>query len=315
VMKQYGADILRLWVVASDYAEDLRIGPEILKHHGEAYRRLRNTLRFLLGGLAGYAQAEALPDREMPELERWILHRLAELDALVRRCADEFDFHDMFTALHNFCAVDLSAFWFDVRKDALYCEAPDSTLRRAVRTVMDRVFDALVRWLAPMICFTAEEAWIARHGDGAEASVHLETYASVPRSWRDDALGAKWAKLRDIRRVVTGAIELERAQKRLGASLQADAQLYVDPAHLPALEGVDLAEICITSSGSVHVGDPSQGAFVLADVPGAGAVIGVAAGEKCQRCWKILPEVGSVAGHPDLCRRCADVVERVAANA
>ena len=121
--------------------------------------------------------------------------------------------------------------------------------------------------------------------------------------------------MRDIRRVVTGAIELERAQKRLGASLQADAQLYVDPAHLPALEGVDLAEICITSSGSVHAGDPPQGAFVLADVPGAGAVIGVAAGEKCQRCWKVLPEVGSVAGHPDLCRRCADVVERVAANA
>jgi isoleucyl-tRNA synthetase len=315
VMKQYGADILRLWVVGSDYAEDLRIGPEILRHNAEVYRRLRNTLRYLLGGLAGYSAAEAVPEREMPELERWVLHRLAELDILVRRCADAFDFHEMFTALHNFCAVDLSAFWFDVRKDALYCDAPDSPVRRAVRTVMDRVFDALVRWLAPMIAFTAEEAWLARHGDDEETSVHLETYAIVPESWRDEALGAKWAKLRDLRRVVTGAIELERAQKRLGASLQADAHLYVDPMHLPALEGVDLAEICITSSGTVHVGPPPEGAFVLADVPGAGAVIHTAAGEKCQRCWKVLPEVGSVPEHPDLCGRCAEVVERRTARA
>jgi isoleucyl-tRNA synthetase len=314
-MKQYGADILRLWVVASDYAEDLRIGPEILKHHGEAYRRLRNTLRFLLGGLAGYSAAEAVPEGEMPELERWVLHRLAELDRLVRECADAFDFHTMFTALHNFCAVDLSAFWFDVRKDTLYCDAPDAPLRRAVRTVMDRVFDALVRWLAPIICFTAEEAWLARHGDGDETSVHLETYASVPEAWRDDALGAKWAKLRDLRRVVTGAIELERAQKRLGASLQADARLYVDPVYLPVLEGVDLAEICITSSGTVEVGPAPEGAFMLADVPDAAAVIAPAAGEKCQRCWKVLPEVGSIPGHPDLCRRCAAVIEKVAANA
>jgi len=315
VMKQYGADILRLWVVGSDYAEDLRIGPEILRHNAEVYRRLRNTLRYLLGGLAGYSAAEAVPEREMPELERWVLHRLAELDILVRRCADAFDFHEMFTALQNFCAVDLSAFWFDVRKDALYCDAPDSPVRRAVRTVMDRVFDALVRWLAPMIAFTAEEAWLARHGDDEETSVHLETYAIVPESWRDEALGAKWAKLRDLRRVVTGAIELERAQKRLGASLQADAHLYVDPMHLPALEGVDLAEICITSSGTVHVGPPPEGAFVLADVPGAGAVIHTAAGEKCQRCWKVLPEVGSVPEHPDLCGRCAEVVERRTARA
>src|SRR6185312_6352162 len=171
-----GADILRLWVVASDYTEDQRIGPEILKYQADAYRRLRNTLRYLLGNLAGFAEKERIPVEAMPELERWVLHRLAELDALVRRSAEAYDFHTMFTALHNFCAVDLSAFYFDVRKDVLYCDPPDAPRRRAARTVLDRVFDCLVRWLAPVLCFTAEEAWLARHGAGEETSVHLELY-------------------------------------------------------------------------------------------------------------------------------------------
>jgi isoleucyl-tRNA synthetase len=248
----------------------------------------------------------------MPELERWVLHRLAELDGLVRRCTDEFDFHTMFTALHNFCAVDLSAFWFDVRKDALYCDPSSSPVRRAVRTVMERTFDCLAKWLAPMLAFTAEEAWIARHGDG---SVHLETYPDVPAEWHDEALGTKWARLRELRRVVTGALELKRAQKRIGSSLQADAQLYLCEEDRAFLEGVDLAEICITSSGTVRTGAPPDGAFTLADVPGVAAVIGLASGDKCARCWKVLPEVGSVDRHAELCRRCAGAVEGAVAHA
>jgi isoleucyl-tRNA synthetase len=309
VMKQYGADILRLWVVASDYSEDLRIGPEILKHQAEIYRRLRNTLRYLLGALAGFSEKERIAPEAMPELERWVLHRLSEVDEVVRRAADEFDFHAMFTALHNFCAVDLSAFYFDVRKDSLYCDPADAPRRRAVRTVLDRVFEALVRWLAPVLCFTAEEAWLARHGDGAESSVHYETYPAVPAEWRDEALGAKWARLRELRRVVTGAIEKEREQKRIGSSLQAEARLYVRPEDLAAFEGIDFAEICITSAGEVVPGTPPGDAFTLPDVPGAGATVAPAPGEKCQRCWRVLPEVGRV--HPDLCRRCAEAVERV----
>jgi isoleucyl-tRNA synthetase len=164
VVEKSGADILRLWVVASDYSEDLRIGPEILKYQGDVYRRLRNTLRYLLGNLAGFSERERLDVAEMPELERWVLHRLAETDALVRETSQNYDFHTMFTALHNLCAVDLSAFYFDVRKDVLYCDRPDSLRRRAARTVLDRVFDSLARWLAPVLCFTAEEAWLARHG-------------------------------------------------------------------------------------------------------------------------------------------------------
>jgi isoleucyl-tRNA synthetase len=309
VMKQYGADILRLWVVASDYSEDLRIGPEILKHQAEIYRRLRNTLRYLLGALAGFSEKERVAPEAMPELERWVLHRLAEVDEVVRRTADEFDFHTMFTALHNFCAVDLSAFYFDVRKDSLYCDPADAPRRRAVRTVLDRVFEALVRWLAPVLAFTAEEAWLARHGDAAERSVHYETYLAIPAEWRDEALGAKWARLRELRRVVTGAIEKEREQKRIGSSLQAEARLYVRPEDLAAFAGIDFAEICITSAGEVVPGTPPADAFTLPDVPGAGATVASAPGDKCQRCWRVLPEVGRV--HPDLCRRCAEAVEHV----
>jgi isoleucyl-tRNA synthetase len=312
VVDRSGADILRLWVVASDYSEDLRIGPEILKYQGDVYRRLRNTLRYLLGNLAGFSERERIEPAAMPELERWVLHRLAETDALVRETSQSYAFHTMFTALHNLCAVDLSAFYFDVRKDVLYCDPPGSLRRRAARTVLDRVFDALARWLAPVLCFTAEEAWLARHGEAADTSVHLELYPDLPASWRDEALGAKWARLRDLRRVVTGALEIERAQKRLGSSLQGAARLYVPEEYREALSGVDLAELCITSEGTVAFTAPPPGAFTLPDVPGVGAAIERAPGEKCQRCWRILPEVGAPDGHAELCHRCADAVAQLA---
>ena len=215
VVQQSGADILRLWVVGSDYSEDLRIGPEILKHQTDVYRRLRNTLRYLWARSTASRRPRRSATEAMPELERWVLHRLAELDALVRRAVAAFDFHAMFTALHNFCAVDLSAFYFDVRKDPLYCDAPGrpAPARGAHRARPS--FDCLVRWLAPVLCFTAEEAWLARHGDAPERSVHLELFAEVPQRWRDPALGERWAALRDLRRVVTGA---HRARARRKAA-------------------------------------------------------------------------------------------------
>jgi isoleucyl-tRNA synthetase len=314
VVAKSGADILRLWVVASDYSEDLRIGPEILKYQSDVYRRLRNTLRYLLGSLAGFDAAERVDVAAMPELERWVLHRLAELDDLVRRCAAACDFHTMFTEIHNFCAVDLSAFYFDVRKDALYCDRPDAPRRRAVRTVLDRVFDCLTRWLAPVLCFTAEEAWLSRHGDGPTSSVHLETYAAVPAAWRDAALAEKWTRIRNLRRVVTGALELERDAKRLGSSLQGAVTVHADRAYGDALKGLDLAEICITSAGTVTTAAAPAGAFTLPEIAGVAVVVGPAPGEKCQRCWRILPEVGERHAHPDLCRRCADAIDARAAQ-
>jgi len=318
IIKNFGADILRIWVVASDYSEDLKISPKILEYQADAYRRLRNTLRYVLGNLDGFAAAERLPHAEMPELERWVLHRLCELDELVRRCCAEYDFHTLFTQLHNFCAVDLSAFYFDVRKDALYCDDPRSVSRRAARTVLDELFSCLTAWLAPIIAFTAEEAWLARHGGNppvGQESVHLRTFPDVPAAWRDETLARKWETVRAVRRVVTGALEIERAEKRIGASLQAHPTVHLGAEHRAALAGVDLAEVTITSGLTVSDAPPPAGAFALPDVPGVAVVAGKADGAKCERCWKVLPEVGSVAAHPTLCHRCADAVEHRLADA
>ncbi len=308
VMQQSGADILRLWVVGSDYSEDLRIGPEILKHQSDVYRRLRNTLRYLLGALDGFSPEEVVGIEAMPDLDRWVLHRLSELDALVRRSVEAFDFHGIFTALYNFCVADLSAFYFDIRKDRLYCDAPGDIPRRAVRTVLDRTFDCLVRWLAPVTCFTAEEAWLARHGDAPERSIHLERFADVPTNWQDPVLGQRWATLRDLRRVVTGAIELERGAKRLGSSLHAAVEVFLPESLVELLHGVDLAELCIASAGVVRPGPVPGDAFTLPDIAEIGVRVSRASGERCERCWRVLPEVGQVPGCADLCRRCAAVL-------
>ena len=309
VMEQHGADILRLWVVGSDYSEDLRIGAEILKRNADIYRRLRNTLRFLLGNLNGFDESERLDVAELPELERWALHRIWEMDRLIRDACDNFHFHPMFVELHNFCAVDLSAFYFDIRKDALYCDSQDTMTRRAVRTVLDELFNCLTAWLAPIICFTAEEAWLTRN-PGDDETVHMRQFPEIPQSWRDDALADKWSRVRDLRRVVTGALELERADKRIGSSLEAHADVYASREFVEAMEGVDLPEISITSSAALHDGNAPEGAFTLEDVAGVGVVPGLAEGNKCARCWKVLEEVGSDPDHTDVCPRCADAVRK-----
>jgi isoleucyl-tRNA synthetase len=306
VVGRDGADILRLWVVGSDYEDDLRIGPEILKQQTDVYRRLRNTLRYLLGGLRGFSAGERVAAKDMPELERWVLHRLAELDRSLRAACDNFVFHRFFADLHSFCAGDLSAFYFDVRKDALYCDPATSPVRRAARTVLDILFETLTAWLAPFTCFTAEEAWLTRHPDGI--SVHLRPFPEIPSSWRDDALAAKWDKVRVLRRVVTGALEKERAEKRIGSSLQAAPTVHAGADYVKALAGLNLAEIAITSDARLVEGPPPEGAFTLPDVPGVGVAPASAAGEKCERCWKVLPEVGGDARFPGTCRRCADAV-------
>ncbi len=307
VIARSGAEILRIWVAASDYSEDLRIGPEILKFQEDMYRRLRNTLRYLLGNLDGFGAAERVAPAEMPEIERFVLHRLWELDRLVRESCEAFDFHAMFTALHNFCAVDLSSFYFDIRKDALYCDAPTAPRRRACRTVLDTLFDCLTAWLAPILCFTAEEAWLCRH-PGPEESVHLRQFPDVPGAWRDDALAAKWDRVREVRRVVTGALEKARAEKRIGSSLEAAPTLYLEGASSPDFAGIDWAEVCITSQIGLVDGAPPADAETLPDVPGAGVAFARSEGDKCARCWRVLPEVGQDSGYPELCERCAEAV-------
>lgn len=310
VVSASGADILRLWVVGSDYSDDLRIGPEILKTQIDIYRRLRNTLRYLLGALDGFTDAERVAPEAMPPLERWVLHRLVELDRMVRQACADLQFHGVFTELHNFCAVDLSAFYFDIRKDSLYCDHPDDPRRRAARTVMDLVFTCLDRWLAPFLCFTAEEAWMIRNPGNTDGSVHLELFPDLPTAWHDDEVAKRWSIVRGVRRAVTGALEIERAAKRIGSSLQASPTVYVTQEQAEALEGLDLAELSITSGAILHIGTPPQGAFTLADEPAVGVIFRLADGDKCERCWRVLPEVGH-HGAEGLCGRCADAVERL----
>ncbi len=303
VIKQSGADILRMWVCASDYADDLRIGPEILKTTVETYRKLRNTVRWMLGSLAHFRDEDRIAVANMPELEQLMLHRLSELDALVRRSYVDFDYKRIFAALNAFMTADLSAFYFDIRKDALYCDPISSTTRKACLTVLEHLFRATVTWLAPMLPFTAEEAWLARY-PSPEGSVHLELFPELPPAWRDDALAEKWRRVRTVRRVVTGALEIERAHKRIGSSLEAAPVVYVsDPELFAALVDVDLAEVAITSAATLVQGDGPPEAFRLDDVKGVAVEVRLAEGKKCARSWKILPSVGSDPAYPDVSPR------------
>jgi isoleucyl-tRNA synthetase len=301
VMKQSGADILRLWVMTTDYWEDQRLGKNVLQTNIDAYRKLRNTIRWMLGTLA-HDEGEEVAHADMPELERLMLHRLAELDEVVRKGYDAFDFKRITRTLIDFMVVELSAFYFDVRKDALYCDAPSSLRRKASIVVVRRLFDALVTWLAPMLPFTMEEAWLDRHP--AARSVHLQQFPAIPAEWRDEALAEKWRKIRQVRRVVTGALEIERKNKTIGSSLEAAPVVHIsDRSLLEALAGRDMAEICITSGIEIIEGDAPADAFHLDDVKGVGVVFARAGGAKCARSWRYTDDVGSDADFPDVSAR------------
>ncbi|MEO0618560.1 MAG: isoleucine--tRNA ligase [Pseudomonadota bacterium] len=315
IIKDSGADILRLWVVSSDYAGDLRIGKEILKTSIDAYRKLRNTMRFMLGNLAHSDPADRVPVSEMPELERYILHRLSELDALVRQGYQDFEYRRVFEALSNFCNLELSSFYFDIRKDTLYCEPTSSSVRRAALTVLEELYSCLTAWLAPMLVFTMEEVWLARN-PGDEESVHLRLFPDVSGDWQDDALAAKWQKVRRVRRVITGALEVERREKRIGSSLEAAPEVYVsDPELRGALDGLDLAEIAITSGLTLADGNAPGDAFTLDEVSGVAVIPTKAVGTRCARSWRVTNDVGSDPDYPELSARDAAAVREFDARA
>ncbi|MDH4982353.1 isoleucine--tRNA ligase [Hyphomicrobium sp. D-2] len=317
VMKTSGADILRLWVASADTTNDIRFGPAIVQSAAESYRKLRNTLRWMLGALAHLDHDERVKFRDMREfeLERLMLHRLTELDWEVRAAYAEYDYRKVVAVLSQFMNTELSAFYFDIRKDALYCDPHSSTRRRAALTVIDEIFNALVTWLAPILSFTAEEAWLARQ-PGREGSIHLEGFAEIDPAWRDDELAAKWDEVREVRRVINGALELERAGKRIGSSLEAAPEVYVaDEKLLRALEGVDLEEVAITSQARLIAKAPPEGAFTLPDVPNVGVVPKLAEGKKCARSWRIVTDVGSDPAFPDLSARDAEAVREFDARA
>ena len=310
VIKTSGADILRLWVMSSDYSDDVRVGPEILKANVESYRKLRNTIRWLLGNLGHFEEKGRVARKAMPELEQVMLHLLSELSTVVREGYAAYDFKRVFQALSNFCINDLSAFYFDVRKDALYCEPHDSPKRWACLTVLDEVFSCLTAWLAPMLVFTMEEAWLSRFPSDA-GSVHLRQFPTIPKNWKDAKLAAKWHDVREVRRVVTGALELERAAKRIGPSLEASPEIYVeDPDLVKTLDGVDLAELCITSAAKLVEGPIPKDAFRLDDVGHVGVVPRKAEGRRCERSWRFLADVGSDPAYPTLSPRDAEAVRQ-----
>jgi isoleucyl-tRNA synthetase len=314
VMKTSGADILRLWVASADTTNDIRFGPAIVQSAAEAYRKLRNTLRWMLGALHYFSPELTVPRAELPELERLMLHRLWELDREVRAAYAAYDYRGVVAALSPFMNTDLSAFYFDIRKDTLYCESYSSPKRRSALTVIDQIFGCVTSWLAPILSFTAEEAWGHRYGE--EKSVHLATFPEVPETWRDDALAETWERVRDVRRVVTGALEIERAAKRIGASLEAAPEIFVsDPATLEAIENIDLAEISITSAATLVREAAPEGVFTLPDVPGVGVVVHRAEGRKCARSWRITADVGADPAYPELSARDAAAVRELEARA
>jgi isoleucyl-tRNA synthetase len=307
VIRESGAEIIRLWAAMIDYADDSRIGKTILQTTSDAYRKLRNTVRYMLGALADFSPDEAVELDQMPPLERFILHRLWELDGQVRAAYDAYLFQDVIRPVLDFCQEDLSALFFDIRRDSLYCDQPDALRRRAARTVMDAAFERLTAWLAPLIPFTMEEAWTTRYPQGH--SNCLRTIPITPAEWRNDAEAARWAKVQQVTSVVTGALEVERREKRMGAALEAAPKVHVaDAGLLAAFEGLDAAEVFRTSQATLVTGDGPAGAFRLSEVAGVAVEPLRAEGRKCARSWRILPEVGSDPRYPDLSLRDAEAV-------
>ena len=308
VIAQSGADILRLWVCATDYADDQRIGPEILKNTIETYKKLRNTIRWMLGTLHHFKPTEAVAYGDMPELERLMLHELAERAMIVRQAYAEFDYKTVIATLSAFMNTELSAFYFDIRKDTLYCDPPSSVARKAALTAIDLICDSILKWLAPVLSFTCDEAW-RMYKPNAEASVHLALFPDGLGKFRDATLAKKWETIRDVRRVVTGALEIERKEKRIGSALEASPVIYVaDRALLATLFDVDMAEVCITSSYEVREDEAPADAFRLDNVPGVAVVVEKAQGRKCARSWKILPTVGEDPEYPDVSPRDAQAL-------
>lgn len=304
VANSIGVDILRLWVANSDVHNDIRIGPETLKHQQDIYRRFRNTLRYLLGALKGYQPPSDIHIKSFPILEQWMLDRLYELNKQFQERAEKFDYLGLYNSIHNFCAIDLSSFYFDIRKDVLYCDDLHSVKRQATLYVMHHIFDNLVRWLAPVLCFTAEEAWSHYYGDSD--SVHLQELQVLPDLWENLQLRAFFETTRAYRRIITGALEQARNNGQVGSSLQAHVEIF-DPTGLLDDERL-WEELSIVSQVTISRQDVPQTAYILPEMQQVGVIVHKVVGEKCERCWKVTTEVGQNAQFPTTCHRCSGVL-------
>src|SRR5271166_5576046 len=310
VIRASGSDILRLWAASVDYADDQRIGPEILKAVGDNYRKLRNTIRWMLGTLAHHERGDPIPLGSIAELDRLMLHKLTELDVRVREAYASFDYARVIAALTAFINADLSAFYFDIRKDALYCDPPSSPRRRGALEAIEQIFRAVTVWLAPVLVFTAEEAWAAR--DGTHRSIHLEQFPVIPAAWRDDGLAKTWETIRALRLAVTGAIEIARAEKEIGSSLEAAPRIFLsNPEHVEALRGTDFAEVCITSDIAIDLEEAPEAAFRLPGAADVAVVVERADGVKCARSWRYFDRATASPDFPDVSPRDAEALREL----
>tara|TARA_Y100000590_G_C15708449_1_gene1009475 strand:- start:1169 stop:2671 length:1503 start_codon:yes stop_codon:yes gene_type:complete len=305
ILKKYGVDILRLWVVASDYYDDLKLDDAILHAQTDSYRRIRNTFRYLIGNLDGFDESEEIEIQKFPELEKFILHRLWEVDQIVQNCISSYNFHLMFTTLLNFCSNDLSSFYFDIRKDTIYCDKKESIKRRSSRTLLNILFNCLVRWLAPTLVFTCEEAWKAK---GNHASIHLEDFYKINDSFNNENINQKWQIIKNIRKVITGAIEIQRLNKVIRSSLEASIKLFVSSSIISKINNVSLSEISITSDVKIIESDNHENNFCIEEIKNISVNVEKAKGYKCARCWQVLNEIKR---SEEICSRCQDAIDSI----
>ena len=311
ITKRFGADVLRLWCINGDYSEDMRIGEEIITRNQDVYRRFRNTLRYLLGVLSDYNPENKVPYEQLPVLEKFILNKLYNNNVLLKEAISKFDLQKFYTELHTFCANDLSAFYFDIRKDTIYCDGKDNIVRKSALTVMNSIFNCLVHWLAPVLSFTAEEAWQAYTLNKSKESIHLQEFPSIPEIWQNNEVEEQGQFLQSIRKVINGAIEIERLAKTIGSSLEADILIYTNDSEIyRKLNTIDIKELAIVSSAKCIFAKAPYPVIINDDLH-VGVIVKKSENKKCDRCWKLLDNVkeyNNEYGTVNLCDRCKGVI-------
>ena len=303
VIEKSGADILRLWVANSDFSEDLKIGSEIIKSNVDTYRRLRNTLRFILGNLSDFSEDSSLEYNDLTDLDKYILSQLAILERNVLNNYEIFEYQKVFTLIFNFCTNELSSFYFDIRKDSLYCDAKSSKVRLSTQTVLDILFHHLLRLLAPILCFTIEEAWQSRMG--SNTSIHNENFCSIDETWIRNDLNESWSFYKKLKRLINGAIEVERKNKTIGSSLEASVILFInDDKKINLVNNEMVEQVSIVSKIEIKKSDLPQNCYTLDDDKSIGVVVSRVDGHKCERCWKYFSKLTD-----NVCIRCKEVIK------
>jgi isoleucyl-tRNA synthetase len=312
LIKRYGAEIIRLWVASEDYRDNIRLSEEILKRLTEAYRRIRNTCRYLLGNLFDFnPETDRIDYKDLEELDQWALNRFQEVNSRVLRAYDEFEFHLVYHGLHNFCVIDLSSFYLDIVKDRLYASAPKSHGRKSAQTVMHEILHGLVRLMAPILSFTSEEVWQTMSSGSMPKSVHMDLFVPLREEYKNPELAERWDVIIGLRKEVTRALEIARKEKRIGHSLDASVSLGL-PDHIktPLHAYRDqLKTLFIVSSVNIISPDDIQDGYVSEEIPGLKIGVMPAAATKCERCWVRDDSVGSHDAYPTICNRCVRALE------